>query len=251
MNFTKSATAAFFLFLSNPLLAATVLPGNTVSLFGTTEAADPDLAGTEINDNLISFRMDPNPATPFTDAGGQVQNRVTRSTNTGDLIFAPRIRDTFNTENGRFVISGFTLSGFSGFSTDVDYRDDGPGDSGFEFVRRSASGGELEFSFPLGLSINSTAGGVQQESLFPAIKTGARYFSLTGTMTIDGFLRRFDVTGAPLPVADADRVSVTLSGLAVPVSVAPVPLPASVFLMLGGLAGLGALRRKRQVPARR
>lgn len=245
MYSAKSTIAALFLLLSNPVFAATLLPNDTVILFGTTEAIDPELAGTEVNDNLIAFRMDPNPATPFTDAGGLVQNRVTRSTLTGDLIFAPRIRDTFNTESGRFVISRFSLTGYEGFATDVNYRDDGPGDSGIEAASRSASGDQLEFAFPLGLSINSTVGGVQQESLFAAIKTDAEEFALTGTMTIHGYLRRFDLTGAPLPIADEDRVAVTIAGLAVPSTVTPVPLPASMVLLLGGLAGLGVLRYKR------
>ncbi|MEP1698792.1 MAG: VPLPA-CTERM sorting domain-containing protein [Paracoccaceae bacterium] len=243
MYAAKASVVSLTLLLSSPALAATLMPGEVVFLFGTTAVADPDLTGVELNDNILPFRIDPNPATPFTDIGGVVQNRVTRSDNTGNLIFAPRIRSTFNTEVSRFVITSFSLTGYSGFATDVEYRDDGAGQEGIEFGRRSASGDQLEFGFPLGLRIDSVTPGVQRESLFPAIKTDATNFALTGSMTIFGYLRRFDITGEPLPVMDEDRASVTITGLAVPITT-PVPLPASALLLLAGLAGLGAMRRR-------
>ena len=126
--------------------ALPLAPGAVIFPTGTTSAANPDLAGVNQNDNLIQFRMDPTPGTPFTDVGGNVQNRVTENAS-GNLIFGPRIRDTFNIDGGTFGILGFRLEGFGTFSTDVDFRTDGLGDKGFTSVSRSNDGNIMTFRY--------------------------------------------------------------------------------------------------------
>jgi len=212
-------------------LAVPLAPGGLVNPGGTTVAARPELGGPVINDDLLAFAIDPTPATPFTLVGGNVQNRVIRSGLTGDLVFAPRIRDTFNIDGGTFLITSFWIEGYGSFATDVDYRTDGPGDTGFSAISRSADGNRLTFRFDTPLAIDAIAPGLQQESLFPAVATDARSFSTTGRMRIFGHL-----DGAP-----STTFQTSIGGVAVPA----VPLPATAWLGVAGLGALGALRARR------
>lgn len=224
----SSAASAFAIPLGN---GAVVFPGGV-------DFTDPVHGGIQIvvNDNLINFRMDPTPATPLTDVGGNVQNRVTQTAG-GTLNFAPRIRDTFNIDGGTFAITAFRLFGYGSANVDVDFRTDGLGDKGFSSVSRSVDGDTMTFRYDDPLFIDAIAPGRQEESLFPSLVTDATNFELTGRMTVFGYL--LDGTGGQ-PSFD-QLVSVSVGGLAVPV--APVPLPASALLLLGGIAGLRMLKR--------
>ncbi len=203
--------------------AVPLAPGGVIFPTGTTSAADPDLGGPVEHDSLIHFAIEP--FSPLMPVYGDVQNRVVRSAATGDLIFSPRIRDTVNIASpSPFFISGFTLDGYEGWMTDVDYRTDGLGDVGLSSASRSLSGDILTFRFDGGVQIDGLAGGVNEEGLFPSIKTDAKAFALTGSMRILGFFE-----------SDPDVVySTTITGLAVPVS--PVPVPATGLLLLTALA---------------
>ena len=213
-------------------LAVPLVPGGVIFPTGTTSAARPELGGVVQNDNLIPFTINSTNGGLFT-TGGNVQNRVALSTLNNTLIFAPRIRDTFNLIGpNAFFISAFQLDGYAGWMTDVDFRTDGLGDKGFTSVSRSATGDLMTFRYDDPLQIDSIAPGLQEESLFPSILTDATDFALTGTMTIFGF-----VEGDP-----GNLLSVTVDGIAVPV--APIPLPAGGWLLLMGLAGLAIARRR-------
>ena len=224
------------LFCAFPAFSAPVAPGAVIFPTGTSFVADSELGGLVVNDDLLNFRMDPTPATPLTDVGGRVQNRVVRSNELGSLIFNPRIRDTFNIDGGTFGIVAFRLDGYAGWDLDVDFRTDGLGDKGITSVSRSVTGDLLTLRFNDPLFIDAIAPGVQQESLFTSIKTGARRFKNTGTMTIFGNLFS-NATGSP--VASGDLVSVTIDGLAVPA----VPLPAGGVLIVTAMLGLFGVRR--------
>lgn len=213
--------AALFLVPASFATAAQVdlLPGGGAILSGTTNAAEGGtLAGTVLNDNLIPFSLGGFVA-------GNVQNRVVEANIDGTLIFAPRIRDIVDLLPALefSIIDGFTLSGYSGFQTLVEYRTDGLGDDGPDFATRSFDGDTLSFIF------GAPALDLTEESYFLSINTDATQYALTGSMTIFG---RADL-GQPTQ-------SVTITGLAVPI----IPLPASGLLLFGALGGLAFLRKR-------
>jgi len=216
--------------------AATLNPGGSTIVTGTTEASSPELAGTVINDNLINGpNVEQIPGNAVFVANFDVQNRVVRSDLDGTLIFAPRILFGFNIALSPFLIDSFTLTGFAGFDTDVAYRTDGPGDRGPTFAERSLSGDALDFTFGFPLFVNNLVAGPAQESYFTSIKTNAIAFENTGRLSIFGRWQG-DAPGT---------VRIDYTGLAVPVP-APVPLPASIVFLLGSFGVLLGLRRPRR-----
>lgn len=206
-----------------------VLPGTIAELFGTTNAAEGGaLGGVVQNDNLIDFVLDDYLA-------GSVQNRVVEADVDGTLIFAPRIRDLVSLIPALefSVITGFSLTGYGGAETLIEYRLDGLGSDGPESVSRSVDGDTLTFRF------DRPALDLTEESYFLSIDTDATAYSLTGTMTIFG--RRDAGTAG---VVD----SVTIGGLAVPQSEMPVvPVAASAWMLLAGLGAFALMRRRRAV----
>lgn len=227
---TTILTASMISLVSSSTLAIGLATGGVVFPGGETAAMDPNQAGIVQNDDLIQFRMDAFPVTPFSDMGGMVQNRVVESNNLNTLIFSPRIRDTFNIDSGRFEIVAFQLQGYTGWQTDVDFRTDGVGDLGPTSVSRSADGDLLTFRYDDALSIDAIAPGLQEESLFPTILTDATEYALTGSMTIFGYDS----------LTPSNLISVSIGGLAV-----PVPEPASVGLIGSGLACVWGRRKRR------
>lgn len=231
MQFLKTAAfaAAVFFTLALPSAALPLAPGGLVSPGGTSVAANPDLAGSVVNDNSISALFE----NGILVASVDVQNRVTRSDNTGALTFEPRITSDIN--NGfseEFQIIGFDLTGLGGFDLDADFRTDGLGDTGFSTISRSGDGDLLSFIFESPLRNGQLILDPHEASLFPALVTNASAFDLGGAMTIYG--RRIE---------DGVTLSATIYGLAAPTNV--VPLPASIVFLLGAIAALGFVGRKR------
>lgn len=230
--------------IASSAMAATLLPGGVINPVGTT-VADPIHGGGQVvlNDNLLGFAIDPSPTTPFTDVGGNLQNRVTRLPS-GFLNFAPRIRDTYNIDGGIFAIVGMQLTGYAGFSTELEYRTDADGDKGPTSASRSADGDTITLRYSDPLRVDSIAPGLQEESYFPSIVTDAQSFDYSGTATIFGFVLDDDDYDPNLGVNQPGTLySVTIDGVAAP-TVAAVPLPSSVLLMLAGLGGLAVARRR-------
>ena len=155
---------------------------------------------------------------------GNVQARVVESNNTGELIFAPRIRDVISLFSSLefSVITGLEYSGFGNVTTDVDFRVDGLGDEGATSVARSVDGDTLSFAFDSYIDLN-------EESLFLSILTDATEYDNTGSITIFGQ----DTLGGT-------TVSVTLNNMP-----APVPVPASAWLFASGLAATAWQRRRK------
>ncbi|MEC9341672.1 MAG: hypothetical protein VX663_09345 [Pseudomonadota bacterium] len=230
MNQLKLGLAALFCSVVVPAQAAVVLPGSLGNLVGTTVAAEPDLAGLVVNDNPIRFDF---PATALTDALGAVQNRVVESGNLGTLIFAPRIAVTANTGVGDFQILGFSVDGYAGWETNIEFRTDGLGDVGPDYVFRSPDGDTLTFLYDSSNPINLPGGIVGENSLFPSILTNATSFSLTGLMTLFGI-----DTANP-----SEIIAVRVSGVAVP----EIPIPATALLFGSGALLVGWVSGRRKI----
>jgi len=226
LTFTKKlalALSGFFCLLSSQTtFAVSVLPGAGSLLSGTTFAANPDLGGVVIRDQLIPFQINDNLGNTL--VTGNVQDRVVRSNNTGELIFAPRLRD-LNNPSGVAWIEGFSMLGFDGFTTDIDYRTDGLGNIGPDSVDRSVSGNRLDYRYSPSLIVPP------DEGYFLSVLTDANYFDLSGAFII--------TAGNDF---GATSFSTRLLNVSAP---SAVPLPAAVWLFGSGLIGLlGISRRK-------
>ena len=234
MHFKVLAAVLIAAQCSVAAFALPLVPGGVVNPTGTTFAADPEQGGLVIQDNLLAFSTT-DPAVPLSPvASGNVQDRVVRSTLTGNLIFAHRIRDVqslFGTVGGvirRLEYGGYANNG--SFTSDVDFRLDGVGDEGSPAAVRSVDGNVIGWA--LSLDVGSLVGSVREESRFLTIKSNAKHFSNTGY--IDIWATRGDGTGL---------FKTRLTGIAVP-DVAPVPLPASALMLGVALAGLARFQRK-------
>lgn len=207
--------------------------GDTVFLPGTTAFAEPDLAGSVLNDNIIVDTMHVND-TAFGLIGTSVQNRVVRSSTDGTLIFGPRLLTATNITFSPFLIDRVELYNFGDFDVDVNYRADGPGDRGPTQASRSADGDTLSFDFGFPL-VGGNLSETQENSYFFSLNTEATAYSLDGRMSV--FARHLDRPG--------ETLRFDFSDIAVP-DVAPVPLPGSLLMLMSAL-GLGgaALRRRK------
>jgi hypothetical protein len=115
-------------------------PGGNVALWGTTVAADPNLAGVVQEDPIIPFGH----RRAFR---GRLQGRVVMSDNLGTMIFSPRVRDFNDLDDSGWQLVGIGIRGYRGWSTDVDYRTDGLGDIGPGSAMRSVNGDVVMFDF--------------------------------------------------------------------------------------------------------
>lgn len=210
--------------LISPLsYAVSVTPGSSVNLTGTTFSTTPDLGGIVIRDQIIPFQITDSLGTVI--LAGNVQDRIVRSSNTGDLIFSPRLRD-LNNPAGTAWINGFSMNGFNGFTTDVNYRTDGLGDIGPNGVTRDATGNTLFYRYDPALILPPN------EGLFLSVVTDTTGFDLSGVFTI---YAQNDF--------GASIFSTSLQGVSSP---SAVPLPAAIWLFGSGLIGLLGIARRKQ-----
>jgi hypothetical protein len=230
-----SRLVRFFVVLAAAFTAASaagavvVGPGGGSPLFGTTSAANPNLAGTIINDNSIPWTITNGMGVVL--VSGNLQNRVTQSTALGTLIFSPRLTDIVYGPMGAPDGLSLTLAGYGAGTLDIDYRTDGLGEATFPLVARSASGESLFFP-----GVGPSPGFAS--SLFLSILSTATDFGLAGLFTITATF------GVDPPV----NFSTTVGGLAVPGmgGGGVIPLPAAAPLFLGALAIGGLARRRRR-----
>lgn len=211
--------------------------GDTVPLAGTTAAAEPDLAGTVRNDNVISDFIHIGPTTIFA-IGAELQNRVVESSSDGTMIFAPRLSTTFNNTGGNFLVDRLVLYNFGDFDVDVNYRTDGLGDRGPTSASRSADGNTLTFDYGFPLVGSNLFQNPQEDSYFLSLNTDATAFSLDGHISV--FARHVNYPG--------NTYRFDFANIAVPI-VAPVPLPASLLFLASALGIGGILRRRNTRPA--
>ena len=217
--------------------AASLVPGDSIIVTGTTAAARPELGGVVVQDTILSTPNVGVPALPFQFARFEVQNRVVQSSVDDTMVFMPRILFGSNVTSGNLLVDRVEMFGFGNFAIDASYRTDGLGARGPTFASRSADGETLDFSFGFPLVINNLVSGPQEESYFFALKSDTTAFENTGRISIfaraqgDNFnTYRFDVGGLAVPVA-------------------PVPLPASLPLLAFGGLLLALVRRSRRTAA--
>jgi hypothetical protein len=224
-NTYQSRIVAMFLVLllgtlNTQLSRATVLaPGGATALAGTTAAAQPELSGSVLVDDLIPYQIFGGGVGNPLLYEGNLQARVARSDLTGNLIFEYRLRDPTNGLNG--IMSTLTTSDFAGWATDVEYRTDGLGDKEPTRATRSADGSDVSFIFGKSLFSN-------EESYFMHILTNAKAYT-TGQTT--------------LTLTEGSSVVLATYQPA-------VPEPGAVALLVLGMAGfvLRCRRRRRGSP---
>ncbi|MFV0245520.1 MAG: VPLPA-CTERM sorting domain-containing protein [Qingshengfaniella sp.] len=217
--------------LAGPGTAATLAPGQSVLVPATDAATTPALNGTPLTDTSIPLIFATHPAFPkiYT-----YEDRAVRSDGTGRTLITPQLIYQSNVSASPFLFDGFTLTGYQGFATDIFYRTDMPGDRGPTTATRSADGDSLTFLFALPLYLSNLTQGVHENSYPITILTDGNSYQNTGR----GLFFGHDQSNPGV------RLEVAVTGLAVP-AIAPVPLPASALMLLAGLAGLAAIRRRK------
>ncbi|MHB8348598.1 MAG: hypothetical protein ACYDHM_15915, partial [Acidiferrobacterales bacterium] len=203
--------------------ATLIAPGGSTLLSGTSAAAQPSLAGTVLQDVTVPFTLSLGGGSTV---NGYVQDRVVRETVSGTLDFYYRLFNGIDpcgcTLNSQGSIGVAARSGFSGYTTDVNYRTDGLGTVAPSGASRTANGSTVLFGF----MSNPIVPG--ETSLFSFVKTNATAYNDLGTGTLIGF----NTSGG---------FGQTQFSTFEPVD--PVPLPAALWLFASGLLGLVALGR--------
>jgi len=153
---------------------AVILPvGGNVSLNGTTLAARPELADHQIAEQDLPFSFINSTGALVS---GTLDNRVFREDVSGTLDFIYSV--TLDPNSGQ--VGAIRTSGFTGFSSDVDFRIDSLGTVDPASAQRftGADAGDINFEF----SPTAILGG--QSSQFCFIKTTATDYNLSGLTDI-------------------------------------------------------------------
>ncbi len=200
--------------------AVTLTPGVPAALPGTTVAAEPQLAGVVLEDEIQAFSFNAGSGT----ISGTVQSRVVRSDLDGTLDFYWRVISDANSSAG---IGSFRLGNFVAPEYNANWRIDGLGDVAPDaaYLFPSPLNGYVNFSFS-----NARAGatlGAGQESFFMLLDTTATKYARTAV---------YDLTNG-----GQTQISVLFDTFA-----PAVPEPATYGMMLAGLAvaGIAAKRRR-------
>lgn len=200
--------------------AVSLAPGAIEPLFGTTAAARPELAGVVvIPDALRPFAINLSGGGTIT---GTIQDRIVRSDDDGTLDFYFRI---VNDAESTGAINFVQRDGFADFTTDVDWRVDGLGSVAPSWAFRDPIF-ESQITFFFANPIDPG-----EESRFFFVKTnGTDYLEIA-----DGVLAGIggDARGNAFVFDTFEPI-------------APIPLPAAVWLFGSGLVGLTAVARRKR-----
>jgi hypothetical protein len=219
-NFAKLTFTAALSLSCSVASAAILSPNESISLSGTSLASEPHLAGDVVYENLVGFEVtDEFGNTLLT---GSYMDRVIRSSDTDQLIFTGRIQDLVGDYD--LGIYDWSVTGYSGYETDVEYLTDDIGDLGPDQATRSTDGDMVTYDYDIELS--------PPDASHAHIASDATMFDLSGTAFFG--LEDFD-SGA--------EYLVELNGIAAP---SPVPLPAAFWLFGTGLIGLIGMQKQRR-----
>ena len=207
--------------LAGSAQAVVLAPGATLSLPGTTVAADPALAGVVQVDDIVPFSFAANGGT----ISGDVQVRVVRSSVDNTLDFYWRI---FNDASSSGPIGSFRIGDFATDVYDANWRIDGLGSVAPISATRFTGTFDSFVNFNFG---NQLAPGMQSRFVFldtdaVSYARGAIYdVTNVGQTQISGLFSMYGPTAA-------------------------VPEPASVVLLLIALGSLAWIARRRPSPIR-
>jgi hypothetical protein len=196
--------------------------GTTITLTGTTDAARPELTSTDVINQTLPFSFT-NTATGGL-VSGTLFDDVSRENVSGTLDFYYQV-----TMNARSSSTGaIRTSGFTDYSTDVDFRTDSTGTIDPDSAQRfsGAESGSLNFIF------NNTPITGGSESQFVFIKTTATTYNDNGLT---------DIT------ADAGLGDTGLSSELATYAPGSVPEPSMLLIPVTAAVMLGLGRRSRLV----
>ncbi len=205
---TLSLACAAFCAVAGTASAVVLTPGGAVLTNGSASVAGTIIANTTVP--IIG--MNALGQTRFT---GELQAEVLREAG-GTLDFWYQYTNSGGSADG---VERLSITGFNGFTTDVDWMNDQSGTQASTFADRSNDGSKVSFNFtPSPLGAGTIAPGAI--SRWVVIKTNATQFQPGTTNVIDG-------------------------GVATVVTYAQVPEPASLLALGVGAASLLARRRRR------
>lgn len=201
-------------------------PGDTdIPLPGTTSAAEPQLAGIIIVDELIAFSF--SAGVGAGDITGMVQQRIVRSDVDGTLDFYWRV---FNDANSAAAIGSFRIGNFVSPEYDVNWRIDGLGDKAPDSATRFSGAMDSFVNFDFDVYSTDPNDGLLpgQSSYFMFLDTTATLYTKTAVYDLTNMFQN--------PISEQFAAY----------SPAVVPVPAAVWLFGSGLIGLLGIARRRE-----
>lgn len=226
MIFRKLCVAAAFGMSALSAHAALLNPGDSgIPLPGTTSAAEPQLAGTVLVDELIPFSF--SAGVGLGDITGQVQQRIVRSTVDGTLDFYWRV---MNDASSAAAIGSFRLGNFVSPEYNANWRIDGLGDKAPDKADRFTGVKDSFVNFDYNVFSTNVGDGLLpgKSSYFMLLDTSATNYAKTAT---------FDLT---------NMQQNPISGQFAAYSPTVVPVPAAAWLLGSGLVGLVGIARRRK-----
>lgn len=214
----------------NPVGAVTLLPGDSVPLFGTTTAAQSDIGSSVLITQSVNFQQTDSTGNVL--FSGTIEQRARNYPLGGfGLLFDYQITN-FTDNGGGFRITALSTNSFTDFMLDVDYRLDEAGDIAPSIAFWPLQGDPVFNHAPVTFSFSDLllAGNTSRSMFVASISNDIPVFG--------GFGAELTVIGL-----SGDNYLVPFASFS-----AIIPVPAGVWLFGSGLLGLiGVARRKVRV----